>query len=295
MNQSGGLHTLARLLVGVDLEGRAEGALAAASALARIFEAELIPLHVIPSSVMVGEDLMLRPLQAPNGASVQTIARSLEASYGAAWREARTLGPGPRITEGHVAEEMLRVAAEKQADLIVVGPHRRRGRFDFSNTVQALLAHSHLPLWIQPGDFRAFGRILVPIDLSDGSRALLESAARVAPLLGAEVEVVYYFDAHGAHPGDPDAPPLVTSVWSQERHLFEQVVASVPFGDVPVSAEFTEGRAVEEIVTRQDDFDLIIMGTHGRRGLLRFVLRNVAAAVLERTHTPVLVVPTVAR
>ncbi len=54
--------------------------------------------------------------------------------------------------------------------------------------------------------------------------------------------------------------------------------------------EVVEGRPAEEIVRRAPEFDLVVMGSHGKGYLEQLVLGSVTQAVLRRVDRPVLVV-----
>jgi nucleotide-binding universal stress UspA family protein len=58
-----------------------------------------------------------------------------------------------------------------------------------------------------------------------------------------------------------------------------------------VTVEARPGRAIDEIVkVASEGFDLIVMATHGRTGLTKFVLGSVTEGVLRRSPCPVLVI-----
>jgi nucleotide-binding universal stress UspA family protein len=76
------------------------------------------------------------------------------------------------------------------------------------------------------------------------------------------------------------------------RGQLEQLEPNDP--SVPVVRQLVEGNPAMEILHMAEmiDADLIVMGTHGRRGLKRFLMGSVAEHVLERARCPVLTVKT---
>jgi nucleotide-binding universal stress UspA family protein len=72
------------------------------------------------------------------------------------------------------------------------------------------------------------------------------------------------------------------------------MVAAVDWQGVTHDEQFIEGVADAEngILARTSEVDLVVMGTHGRTGVWRFLLGNVAYRVLEGAGVPVVVVPT---
>ena len=54
---------------------------------------------------------------------------------------------------------------------------------------------------------------------------------------------------------------------------------------------FYEAEPAIELVSLQDEFDLIVLGTHGRTGVAKALLGSVAAELLRKADIPVLVLP----
>ena len=81
--------------------------------------------------------------------------------------------------------------------------------------------------------------------------------------------------------------------WDQElRQELEQV--KVSDASVHISHRLEEGDPVTEIleVAEETHADLIVMGTHGRRGIPRLLMGSVAELVVRRANRPVLTVRT---
>jgi nucleotide-binding universal stress UspA family protein len=130
-------------------------------------------------------------------------------------------------------------------------------------------------------------RILVPLDGSDGSAQALDHAITLASELGASIHLVAVVDPYGLS--------SVTERQEVETEL-EDVVASgaarVQETGIPVTTAVEAGFPHREILGSVEarSIDLIVMGTHGRRGLDRFVLGSVAEKVVRLSPVPVLTV-----
>jgi universal stress protein A len=138
-------------------------------------------------------------------------------------------------------------------------------------------------------------RICCAIDFSDSSRMALREAADHARRFEGELTLIHVYEA--PEPGAADvlsSPPELFERASREtRDALERwraeaegsagrpVHATVQVGDVSVElARFvTEG-----------NFDLVVMGTHGRKGFQRMMLGSVAERVVRRAACSVLVV-----
>jgi nucleotide-binding universal stress UspA family protein len=76
------------------------------------------------------------------------------------------------------------------------------------------------------------------------------------------------------------------------QNRLDSVVAGKKISGIPMQAVLREGVAWEEVnaVAKEIDANLIVIGTHGRRGLARALLGSVAENVIRTSTTPVLVI-----
>lgn len=200
-----------------------------------------------------------------------------------------------RIHPGHAAKVIRDKASELGSDLILLGPHAKRSLFDFGSTARALLSNVAAPIWIQAEPVRAIESILVPIDLSPNSRRSFAYAHGLAAQLGASLRVVHCYTppdfAYGNSLGVDTAPTyVVDQERSRSKEEFERWMSDFEWGSVPGDSSFVEGNATTRILSEAEHADLVVMGTHGRTGLSRFLLGSVAYSVLKRSTTPVVVI-----
>ena len=140
-----------------------------------------------------------------------------------------------------------------------------------------------------------FGHILVPVDFNPASDAALTCARDVAERFGARLTLLHVVT-------DPGATGYVTpemyvppSLDTQEtlvrngREALERLAATLE-GRVPLTTEVRIGDVVNEIkdFVRTEQVDLLVMGTHGRRGLAHLFLGSVAEQMLRTAQCPVL-------
>jgi nucleotide-binding universal stress UspA family protein len=144
-------------------------------------------------------------------------------------------------------------------------------------------------------------KILAPIDFSSCSTASLAQAAEFARQLGAELEVLHVWEMpHGLRPDlmvwieGTDAKP-VSEIAREDaaREMESFLAASSPATRPHADVRLEGGDPVDRILlaARERGADLIVMGTHGRRGLSHLLLGSVAEKVVRRAHCPVLTVP----
>ena len=143
-----------------------------------------------------------------------------------------------------------------------------------------------------------YRKILVPIDGSDTATAGLQEAIKLAKDQGARIRLIHVIDevvAISPHVYGFKPPHLLERM----RAAGESVVASarelVQAAGVTVEARIVEtvgGGAGDCIVeaAREWPADLIVCGTHGRRGLRRIVMGSDAECIVRRSPVPILLV-----
>jgi|SRR5579859_6545251 len=138
-------------------------------------------------------------------------------------------------------------------------------------------------------------KILAPIAFDDTSSGSLDYAIQLAKQLGATVCIVHVYPIplfsfpDGTLITSPDVATQLSEV--AQRHLDEAVRLRQGQG-VELSSLLVNGNPWEDIVVvaEREKADLIVMGTHGRRGVTRALLGSVAERVLRSSRVPVLVV-----
>jgi len=151
----------------------------------------------------------------------------------------------------------------------------------------------------------AYKRILVPVDGSTTSAKGLQEAIKVAKQLRARLRllhVVEEFAAFSAPEVGANIVPLLDAMKSGGRKTLARIERSarskargVRFDTMLV--EDFGGRVADAIVTqaRRWRADLIVMGTHGRRGVQRALLGSDAELVVRYSPVPVLLIPAAGR
>ena len=140
-----------------------------------------------------------------------------------------------------------------------------------------------------------FRRILVATDFTETSDRALEAALELASRLGASLTVMHAYEIPIL--GVPDGalvatPELAVRLSEAARTALDATLKRVEGRGVRVEAVLREGVAWEEIdhVADEIDADVIVIGTHGRRGLARALLGSVAENVIRTTYRPVLTI-----
>lgn len=137
-------------------------------------------------------------------------------------------------------------------------------------------------------------KILCAVDLSDVSGQIAEYAATQASMAHAHVTVLYVAPALNQY-SDAEMPLAIVKNFIAER--IENAEKMMPdflqanFAGVQAESRIISGYPPDAILdtARDEKFDLIVMGTHGRRGV-NAVFGSVAEKVVKQSRIPVLVI-----
>lgn len=133
-----------------------------------------------------------------------------------------------------------------------------------------------------------YDEILLPTDGSDGVQAAIDHALYVAGLADATVHALFVVDERGAA-GEWDM--VVEREEERGESAVDAVAAAGNERGVAVERHLRRGTPHEEILDAADayDVDLVVMGTHGRTGIDRFVnAGSVAERVVRHAPMPVM-------
>lgn len=143
-----------------------------------------------------------------------------------------------------------------------------------------------------------YGKILVPVDGSEASACGLDEAIKIAWKFGSRVRLVHIVnefifaggDGAGSYAGD-----LIVSLRNAGNTLIAQAAARVRRQGVEADSVMVEslGTSAADFIVEQARLwsaDLIVMGTHGRRGIVRMAMGSDAECVVRIASVPVLLV-----
>jgi nucleotide-binding universal stress UspA family protein len=150
-----------------------------------------------------------------------------------------------------------------------------------------------------PQEVPMYKRILVPTDGSPLSRKAVKSAVALASSVGAEVLAlnvvprypISYFEG-GISVSNPELARIEKQWSEQGQALAEAVEKAAQAAGVPAKAITMRSDLVAESIlaaARKHKCDLVVMASHGRKGLKRLLLGSETQHVLTHGNVPVLV------
>lgn len=287
-----------RAIVPYDGSEPSKAALTAALALGLIPPSSVI-VNVVDETAFIAQTATVAVVYDP-----APLVAALEAQGEAVLSEATALCAAAGVAVKHQlihdapVRGILDAAARHHGDLIVMGTHARSGvgRAFLGSTTEGVLRLTRVPLL----SFRAgmpaqttIGPILVAVDEGEPADRAVALAAAIAPALHASIDLVTAVDVEGllesVAPYGFDPAPVIAEARENALGVLERAARSI--NGVPVTSHVLEGRPTRAILAHAQTIGarLIVIGSHGRRGLQRLFLGSVAEHVLRGADVGVLV------
>ena len=299
---------ITHVLVPTDFSSTSAAARAYARTLAMAFDASLHLVHAFedPHAPASFAAEMYAPVPLPlRETMLAEVERRLLEEFPAQDR-ARVRGTA-EVVAGPPAKAIIECAHARAADLIVMGTHGRGGMAHLllGSVAERVVRTSDCPvLTVREPRPRGIHRILVPTDFSETADAALDWARLLATRFGSSLQLLHVLDdpfvteGLAAEAYMTEAPVLRTALLSDARARLADRVAPLRRARV-----FEEGSGIPRIDTEvlfghgahtiaeyagEREMDLIVMGTHGRRGVAHLVLGSVAEKLVRTAPCPVL-------
>jgi nucleotide-binding universal stress UspA family protein len=146
-----------------------------------------------------------------------------------------------------------------------------------------------------------YSKILVAVDESETSRHALQQAIELAKKLSASVRMVHVLDMSWL-PIGPEVAIDTSALSAARRGVGERIIAAArdtakeagfEAEDVLIETENPIEHVAEAIARESSRWgaDLVVLGTHGRRGFRHFMLGSVAERMTRLSSGPILLIP----
>ncbi len=276
-----------RVLVLLDGSATAEFAIRFGADLASKHQADLALLHLRRTSPTAAE------AEAENAAATEATAyleraRKAAQSYGVASISTHTLAAA------NLHEALSQFIDAERVSVVVTSTQGRTAmlRWIFGSGVEKALSNFPVPLLlVRP----MYQKVIVPLDGSGWSESAIPQAAEIARVHDAELILLHVYQPKGGDYADQ---------WALAGH---QQIAEQPYEQVrdrlialrnQLRQEGLRARevllrannpaqAICEFVESEDGISLVVMSTHGRTGLARWLMGSVAQKVIQNGRCPV--------
>jgi nucleotide-binding universal stress UspA family protein len=135
-------------------------------------------------------------------------------------------------------------------------------------------------------------KVLVPVDFSENSKKILEAAGYFSGICQAQLHVVFVVQSFDDYSGF-FVPHMPVAKFEEEMvQAAEKKMENFLEGHQSVEATVLVGDVSEEIIRHAEEsgMDMIIMGTHGYKGLEKVMFGSVAEKIVRSSPCPVLTI-----
>ena len=212
------------------------------------------------------------------------------------------------VSFGDPADEIVRAAERQECGLIAPTTHGHSplGRAVLGSTTDKVVHASPVPtLTISPekaqsysSDEEEIARLLVPLDGSELAEAALPLVEDLARELSLEIVLVRVVKSpavstpYSAYLDYADSVDLDTRAEAEARTYLEGAAERLQTKGLDVRTKVMKGAPAQGLVevARETEGDIIVLTSHGRSGIDRWVLGSVAEALVRASGDPVLIV-----
>ena len=137
-----------------------------------------------------------------------------------------------------------------------------------------------------------YDEILVPTDGSPASDAAITHAIDLAERYDARLHALYVVDGAAYSTLEAGSEIVLEALESEGKEATKRVAQAATDAGVDSETVVTSGTAYRSIIdyAEENDIDMIVMGTHGRKGIDRYLLGSVTERVVRTSDVPVLTV-----
>jgi len=288
---------LRRICVATNFNPESDAAVATASSLARTYEAHIDLVTVVEPP----------PLYAKVLSPIQSRITDIDAVVERVRQRLVEVGQQPplehlpvvaQVRIGSPFAEIIAHARERHDELVVVGAKSRTGLEGFllGHTAERVLRKSPVPVLVAKKPLRATPTVIVaPVDFSAAGMPAIGQAVDLARQWGAKLVLVHAIEpaaevyGWGAELAGGDVYLVEPEALDPE---WQTLLAKLDLANVRWEQRTRRGYAVQTLcdVAREEDADLVVMGTHGRSALPHALLGSVAEGVTRNVACNVLTV-----
>ncbi|MFN8594068.1 MAG: universal stress protein [Thermomicrobiales bacterium] len=214
------------------------------------------------------------------------------------------------IVAGDPAEEIAKAGADRGVEAIVIASHGRGavGRALFGSVADRVSRVSRVPVVIlrvadQEGVKPEVRRIVTPLDGSDLAMRAIPIAISLARQFNAPIHVVRAIDSSALLPVAPGvfgASPVISAevadqIWAEAeadaKSTVNEATSQMEKAGVTATGAILNGSPFFAISDVLEPGDLIVLTSHGRGGVRRWLLGSVAEKLVREAPAPVMLVP----
>jgi universal stress protein E len=279
-----------QILAATDFSTRSNRALRQAGLLAQPGDAPLHIVHVVDDD-QPEELVRMEKQEAERVLNEQT----------GSMPELRGVQTRLMVVTGDPFDGILRAAADVNPDLIVMGSHRKQLLLDIfiGTTIERVIRKGPFPvLMVNNEAQRRYDKVVAPVDMSAPSAYALRVALSTR-LISGRATLLHAFFPLGKGKmfvAGTDQATIDEYATSERREAMEELATFLVANDLGRenwSIRVEDGGPMEVISRAVAEMrpDLLVMGTHGRSGILKVLIGSVTEEALRSLNVDILAVP----
>jgi nucleotide-binding universal stress UspA family protein len=201
------------------------------------------------------------------------------------------------VCEGEPHEVLVDMARAKNADLIALGTHGRKGikKLFMGSVTARVIQSSPCDVLIVKKSTDCSGQyksILLSYDGSECSKKALERTCELAKIDGSEITALYVIPRYEEMVEFISSSVIRKNIASEAKKILSEAVSLAAENGIKIRTEMADGNEAVKIgeVARRLKSDLIVRGTHGWMGFDKAIIGSVIENVIINAPCPVLAV-----
>jgi len=267
---------LEKILLPIDINIDSKQQLKTAIKIAKLCDSEIFIVHVLPENGMkstVKEVVLNNTKEALN---------EVKEVFGKEGIEVKE----PVIEYGKPVDVILKMAIKEDVNLILTGSGSKKNKEKFKrgNTAERLMRQSDKPIWIVKSDKEnKLKSILCPVDFAGPSHCALKNAILLSKFFNAKLTILGVYEQY-----ENSSPRFEVDLKEENAQRLKQFetemhefISEFDLSGIDCKIDIKAGFAHKQILKsiKKNEHDLLVMGTHGRSGIKRFVMGSVTEKV----------------
>lgn len=265
---------LKRMLVAVDFSNSSENVLKNSIKFAKTFQSEITLIHILPDDI--DDEKVSLLVKSAASARLKELSDIIK-------EEGVDIG-NPILEYGNYCDKIVNASDKINANLVIVGAGEKlkKDAFQLGTTAEKIIRKSNKPVLVVKNDQTSDIRnIICPVDFSEESSRALHSAITLSRMFDAKLLIlsVYIFYHHTFTKLDPFKINEQRKL-EQEKQL-NKFLKEFNLVDINVVKKIAGGEPAEEILKtiKNNNSDLLIMGTTGKSGISKILMGSVTEKV----------------
>ena len=272
------MQILEKILFATDFTQSNDNAIESAIRMSKTFHSKIVLVHVLP------KDIGNKKAKALLDSAAHRELKKLQAHLNEKGAQTET----PILEYGDHLDRIIKTSERIDANMILIGAGEKSKNetFRLGTTARRIIQKSDKPVMvIQGGKFSPIHNILCPVDFSEESKRALKNAMVMARRYDAELTILNAYDqTYKSTLTDLiDWDGLDETLLKKQTKSFDKFLVGLNLAGLKWTKKIERGDSAEIILKTiaEENTDLLVIGTTGRKGLSKFLIGSVTEKVIR--------------